>query len=141
MGTFEMNAFHKSQGKVLPFSKILSQLFASRNMSLKEASEFTGVRKSVLHGWLCGAKPQDVFTVANIALKFELPLYRLLFGKDDPINDLHISPDFKSEPADIQRCETQQGGSKSDVLNSRAIELFNIFCELVSDNLSSRSKT
>lgn len=99
----------KQKATNLAFSKILKQELAKRRITLGEVSKITGTSTSVVHGWTYGSQPRDIGAVAKLAEAFNIPLYYLLFGKNDPTDDEG----------------TNSTGEKSDLFNSQQ-EVFDL---------------
>jgi transcriptional regulator with XRE-family HTH domain len=68
----------------MKLGKNILYLCEKNNMTLKELAKRTSIPHSTLHGWAMGANVLKIEELKKICSIFEISLYQLLFGEDDP---------------------------------------------------------
>lgn len=67
----------------IPFKDILRTIMEERGLSLQQVAQLAGVSKSVAQGWLNGATPHDLKSVAKLAKALGTSFKSLLLGEHE----------------------------------------------------------
>jgi transcriptional regulator with XRE-family HTH domain len=67
----------------MKFHEVLRTLLKQRELTLRQVTVETGIRRSTLSDWLSGSRPRDLEEVRTLSRFFGVTLEQLLFG-DEP---------------------------------------------------------
>lgn len=68
----------------LQIGRVLTQLLATRRLTVREVSQATGVPSSTLVEWKTNRSPRNPDQVRQVARFLGVSLHFLLFGEEDP---------------------------------------------------------
>lgn len=67
----------------LPFGKILSKIMKERQLTIQAIANLAGVNKSVVHGWMTGTTPHDLYAVGKLSRALGIGFRELLLGEPE----------------------------------------------------------
>lgn len=98
----------KDESGALPFGKILSKVMKERQLTIQSIANLAGVNKSVVHGWMTGTTPHDLFAIGKLSRALGIGFRELLLGEPElPITMSTLDLQFDKEDVFEGLCEVR----------------------------------
>ncbi|MBM3383259.1 MAG: helix-turn-helix transcriptional regulator [Betaproteobacteria bacterium] len=98
----------KADLDALPFGKILSKLMKERQLTIQAIANLAGVNKSVVHGWMTGTTPHDLFAIGKLSRALGIGFRELLLGEPElPVSMTTLDLQFDKEDVFDGLCEVR----------------------------------